>query len=219
MLKFLAIEVLKRALYLLEYQVQKLQAGENTAPQTQNTSSSKLQEIHVYTDGSIQNLGRKNAGGWAAVIVEDGKEPFILEGSEADCDDCNAMELLAAVKALTHLQHREVSVIIHSDSAYVVSTINDGGLENWQHNGWVTRKGGNVVNVSLWKEMIPLLQLYGDRVKFKKIAAHTGNFYNEMADKICGDRAKKQVYKKGSYGGSKKPSGEKPKPSKSYCRR
>ena len=52
--------------------------------------------IKIYTDGSC--IGNPGKGGWAAIILNDGKKTEI-KGSKKDTTN-NQMELLAPIKAL-----------------------------------------------------------------------------------------------------------------------
>ena len=52
--------------------------------------------IKIYTDGSC--IGNPGRGGWAAIILNDGKKTEI-KGSKKDTTN-NQMELLAPIKAL-----------------------------------------------------------------------------------------------------------------------
>ena len=56
--------------------------------------------IKIYTDGSC--IGNPGKGGWAAIILNDGKKTEI-KGSEKDTTN-NQMELLAPIKALKEFQ-------------------------------------------------------------------------------------------------------------------
>ena len=52
--------------------------------------------IKIYTDGSC--IGNPGKGGWAAIILNDGKK-IEIKGSKKDTTN-NQMELLAPIKAL-----------------------------------------------------------------------------------------------------------------------
>ena len=52
--------------------------------------------IKIYTDGSC--IGNPGKGGWAAIIIENGKRK-IISGSESYTTN-NRMELIAVIKAL-----------------------------------------------------------------------------------------------------------------------
>ena len=59
--------------------------------------------IKIYTDGSC--LANPGDGGWAAIIIRDGKNKEI-SGSERDTTN-NRMELLAPINALKKMKPNE----------------------------------------------------------------------------------------------------------------
>ena len=80
--------------------------------------------IKIYTDGScLENPGN---GGWAAIIIDDGKKTQI-KGSKKNTTN-NQMELLAPIEALKKIP-KGSEVQIFTDSKYVKS-----GITEWIHN-------------------------------------------------------------------------------------
>jgi ribonuclease HI len=75
--------------------------------------------VTVYADGAAKGNGSKSArGGWGFLAeFEDGRT-FEAFGGETPTTN-NRMELLAVVKALTHLTTRH-QVTVFTDSQYVV---------------------------------------------------------------------------------------------------
>ena len=148
--------------------------------------------LRVYTDGSCS--GNPGIGGYAAIIFDlDGKFKTKIRGGELETTN-NKMELVAVVKALQYIESLRIKknenyrdIKIYSDSAYVVNAMKLGWLKNWKENGWKTKKGEDVKNKELWKE----LERIQDKIKkdyvieFVKIKGHAGNVYNEMADKMA----------------------------------
>tara|TARA_Y100000782_G_scaffold5819_1_gene7016 strand:+ start:706 stop:1017 length:312 start_codon:yes stop_codon:yes gene_type:complete len=88
--------------------------------------------IKVYTDGSC--IGNPGNGGWAAIIIKDGKKTQI-KGSKKNTTN-NQMELLAPIKALKKIL-KGSKVQIFTDSKYVKSGITEW-IHNWKKNGWKT---------------------------------------------------------------------------------
>ena len=80
--------------------------------------------IKIYTDGSC--IGNPGNGGWAAIIIENGKKTQI-KGSKKETTN-NQMELLAPIKALKKIP-KGSKVQIFTDSKYVKS-----GITEWIHN-------------------------------------------------------------------------------------
>ena len=103
--------------------------------------------IKIYTDGScLENPGN---GGWAAIIIDDGKKTQI-KGSKKNTTN-NQMELLAPIEALKKIP-KGSKVQIFTDSKYVKSGITEW-IHNWKKNGWKTADKQSVKNKELWEEL------------------------------------------------------------------
>ena len=103
--------------------------------------------IKVYTDGScLENPGN---GGWAAIIIDDGKKTQI-KGSKKNTTN-NQMELMAPIEALKKIP-KGSEVQIFTDSKYVKSGITEW-IHNWKKNGWKTANKQKVKNKELWIEL------------------------------------------------------------------
>ena len=74
--------------------------------------------IKIYTDGSC--IGNPGNGGWAAIIIKDGKKIQIKGGIKNTTN--NQMELLAPIKALKKISKGN-KVEFFTDSKYVKSGI------------------------------------------------------------------------------------------------
>ena len=88
--------------------------------------------IKIYTDGSC--LGNPGNGGWAAIIISNGKKSQI-KGNKKNTTN-NQMELLAPIQALKKIP-KGSKVQIFTDSKYVKSGITEW-IHNWKKNGWKT---------------------------------------------------------------------------------
>ncbi len=129
----------------------------------------------VYTDGACS--GNPGPGGWAW-IVPDG--PFGAGFAE---DTTNQrMELQAVLEALTELSG---PVEVVSDSTYVVNCFRDGWWKGWLKRGWKNSQKKPVANQDLWE---PLIDLYQDRsaeLTFTWVKGHSGNQWNDYADRLA----------------------------------
>jgi len=139
--------------------------------------------IKIYTDGSC--IGNPGAGGWAAVILNE-KNKKLISGNEYNVTN-NQMELLATIKALNSFKNKE-SIIIFTDSKYVKNGITKW-IKNWQKNNWKTAKKSSVKNQDLWKRLDQLVKFH--TVKWEWIKAHSTNSYNNLADELAKNAAKK----------------------------
>jgi len=136
----------------------------------------KNEKVIVYTDGSCDpNPG---PGGWAAIIIDEGRE-MLLKGSEKNSTN-NRMELTAALEALKSIDPQK-SILIYTDSQYLKNGV-ESWLKDWQARNW-KRKGGQLMNVDLWKEMAA--QIDKRKISWKWIRGHVGNPCNERVDRIA----------------------------------
>ena len=133
--------------------------------------------IKIYTDGSC--LGNPGKGGWAAIIINNGKKTEI-KGSKNDTTN-NQMELLAPIKALKEIP-KGSKVQIFTDSKYVKSGITVW-IHNWKKNGWKTANKQDVKNIDLWKNLDELNQI--KNVQWNWVKGHANNEYNNMADELA----------------------------------
>ena len=137
--------------------------------------------IKVYTDGScLENPGN---GGWAAIIIDDGKKTQI-KGSKKNTTN-NQMELMAPIEALKKIP-KGSKVQIFTDSKYVKSGITEW-INNWKKNGWKTANKQKVKNKDLWVEL-DLLSSQFD-IKWSWVKAHSVDKLNNEVDLIAREAA------------------------------
>ena len=137
--------------------------------------------IKIYTDGSC--IGNPGNGGWAAVIIKDGKKTQI-KGTKRNTTN-NQMELLAPIKALNKIP-KGSKVQIFTDSKYVRSGITEW-IHNWKKNGWKTVNKKQVKNKDLWTELDFLSKEFD--IKWSWVKAHSTNKFNNEVDLIARDAA------------------------------
>lgn len=147
----------------------------------------KLLNINIYTDGACS--GNPGPGGWAALILiraENKKEKVVIKGGEKDTTN-NRMEMVAVIDALNfirkNLKEYKFDIRVHSDSSYIVDSVNKGSLLNWQNNGWKTTKGTDVVNRDLWEKLIKLDNKLSP--SFIKVKGHSDNKFNNYVDEVA----------------------------------
>ncbi|HWI55091.1 MAG TPA: ribonuclease HI [Desulfobacteria bacterium] len=145
-----------------------------------------MKEITIYTDGACS--GNPGPGGWGAILMF-GRHQKEISGFQPATTN-NRMELTAAVKALEALTE-PCNVILHSDSAYLVNTFQQGWLNKWQLNGWKTSNKGPVENQDLWKMLLNLTDRHN--VKWIKVKGHSDNEYNNRCDKLAREEIKRGV--------------------------
>ena len=133
--------------------------------------------IKIYTDGSC--IGNPGKGGWAAIIIIDGKK-IKIKGSKKNTTN-NQMELLAPIKALKKISG-EKKIEIYTDSKYLKMGITEW-IDLWKKNGWKTSSKKKVKNIELWKELDSLVKNH--KIKWLWIKAHSGISINEEADSLA----------------------------------
>ena len=137
--------------------------------------------IKIYTDGScLENPGD---GGWAAIIIDDGKKTQI-KGSKKNTTN-NQMELLAPIQALKKIP-KGSKVQIFTDSKYVKSGITEW-IHNWKKNGWKTANKQPVKNKELWEELDLLTNEF--EINWNWVKAHSTDKLNNEVDLIAREAA------------------------------
>jgi ribonuclease HI len=164
--------------------------------------------IEIWTDGSSPTNRIANSpdsyGGWGVVLRYEDREK-LLWGGERETSN-NRMEMQAVIEALKALQRTDILVTIYSDSSYVVDGINNW-IYSWHTQGWISKHGGQILNVDLWKQIYDLIMKFR-HVDVEKVAGHVGIEGNELADMLSKrgalEVAKKYGYKLPSFAGKVK---------------
>ena len=137
--------------------------------------------IKIYTDGScLENPGN---GGWAAIIIDDGKK-IQIKGNKQNTTN-NQMELLAPIQALNKIP-KGSKVQIFTDSKYVKSGITEW-IHNWKKNGWKTADKQPVKNKELWEELDLLANQF--EISWNWVKAHSTDELNNEVDLIAREAA------------------------------
>ena len=142
-----------------------------------------MEKIIIYTDGACS--GNPGPGGWAAILIYNGKEKEISGGNKNTTN--NIMEITAVIEGLKALKY-PCEVELYSDSAYVVNTFTQGWIFNLMQKGWKTASGDSVKNKELWQELYSLTKIH--KVTFNKVKGHADNHYNNRCDELARDAIK-----------------------------
>lgn len=138
-------------------------------------------KISVYTDGGC--TGNPGPGGWAAVLLFDGREIRLSGGNPSTTN--NQMELTAVIRALSHINENSAlkgrPVEIYTDSQYVKNGLTQW-IHNWIRNGWKTASKDPVKNKEYWIA----LKSEADKlsISWNWVKGHSGNEYNELCDSL-----------------------------------
>ncbi len=139
--------------------------------------------VEIYTDGA--SSGNPGPGGYGAILRYKGHEKELSKGYRKTTN--NRMELLAVIEALRALKFEGLSVIIYSDSKYVVDAVEKGWVFGWQKIGFKSKK-----NPDLWKEFLRLYEFH--KIKFKWVRGHDGHAENERCDVLATTAAQYPKY-------------------------
>ncbi len=138
----------------------------------------KTTPVSIYTDGACS--GNPGPGGWAAIVIDGGREREISGGETSTTNQ--RMELQAAIEGLRALEGRR-RVALYSDSAYVVNCFRDKWYVRWRQNGWRNAQKKPVENRDLWEALIALAERHD--VSWHKVTGHSGDPLNERADRLA----------------------------------
>ena len=133
-----------------------------------------MAKITVYTDGS--SLGNPGPGGYGIVLMSGKHRREISEGFRKTTN--NRMELLAVIVALETLKGTGHSVMIYSDSKYVVEAVEKGWVFNWQKKGFKNKK-----NPDLWSRFLKIYPKHN--VRFQWVKGHANIPENERCDQLA----------------------------------
>ena len=128
-------------------------------------------DLVAYADGSC--IGNPGPGGWGFVIVRPGGEREESSGGDPETTN-NKMELTAAIEALKRIEPGH-SVVLRSDSEYVVKGINE--------------KRKRKANLELWNRLDA--EIAARRVTFEWVRGHTDDPLNARADELAHSEAER----------------------------
>jgi ribonuclease HI len=122
----------------------------------------------IYTDGSC--LKNPGPGGFAFIIIFENYELHFADSVNHTTN--NRMELTAVIEALKYCT--ETKITFFTDSKYVINC----ALNKWKKNK----------NNDLWNAYTFLAKNFD--ISFTWIKGHSGNYYNELVDKMANTQAK-----------------------------
>lgn len=136
----------------------------------------KIHQVHIYTDGAAK--GNPGPGGYGVVMEWVGK-PYRKEFYEGfRLTTNNRMELLAAIVGLEKLKVPETTVLIFSDSKYVVDSVEKKWVFGWEKKNFKDKK-----NPDLWMRFLKIYRQH--HVDFKWIKGHNNHPQNERCDELA----------------------------------
>ena len=136
----------------------------------------KQDTLYIFTDGSC--YPNPGPGGWGAILLYNGHLRLEYGGSEGETN--NTMELRAILEGLRARKDHRVPTLLFTDSQYCVNALTKW-WKGWEKRGWTTSSGSPVKNQDLIREIIH----QADQVSFKWIKGHSGQTFNEAADRLA----------------------------------
>ncbi|WP_261806718.1 ribonuclease H family protein [Lapidilactobacillus luobeiensis] len=167
-----------------------------TIPVKTAADSTAPKGIQVYTDGGSRNTGNKlgqhvnaaDRAAWAYSIQLPDGTIFSDSGSEWGATN-NRMELLALINALQALQSKNLqtqTILLTSDSHYVLDPIKKKWLRGWSQRGWRKASGGIIANLELWQQIQQLLPTFSD-LTLAWTKGHADNAGNNHVDRLLNE--------------------------------
>lgn len=154
--------------------------------------------VFVYADESClgnQFRGRARPGGAAGMAeVFHPERGWIRKdfwASEPDTTN-NRMAIRSATLALGALKGSS-RVVFTTDSRYLVDGMSEW-VHGWAARGW-KRKGGEIENLALWKELLPIAARH--QIQWRWVKGHAGHPQNEYANHLAIRAASEQTQSAG----------------------
>ena len=127
--------------------------------------------VTIYTDGAAK--GNPGKGGYGVVLLSGKHRKEISGGFKLTTN--NRMELLAVIIGLESLKKNNETVVVYSDSKYVVDAVEKKWVFSWEKTNFNKKK-----NPDLW---IRFLKIYRQHnIAFKWVKGHSNNVENNRCD-------------------------------------
>ncbi len=130
--------------------------------------------VAIYTDGSSR--GNPGPGGYGAVLISGKHRKEISAGYRLTTN--NRMELLSVIVALEALKNSETTAVIHSDSKYVVDSVEKKWVFTWEKKNFSGKK-----NPDLWMRFLLVYRKH--KVRFVWVKGHADNVENNRCDELA----------------------------------
>ena len=133
-------------------------------------------QVQIFTDGAAK--GNPGPGGYGVVMEWVGK-PYKKEFYEGFRHTTNnRMELLAVIVGLEKLKNPNTTVLVTSDSKYVVDAVQENWVFQWEKKGFAGKK-----NPDLWMRFLKIYRKH--QVEFHWIKGHNNHPQNERCDELA----------------------------------
>ena len=139
--------------------------------------------IIIYTDGSAK--GNPGCGGYGIVMISGKHRKEVKQGFRLTTN--NRMELMAVIEALENIKNNNSTVLIYSDSKYVVDSVEKKWVFKWEKINFNKKK-----NADLWVRFLIVYR----KIKpvFCWVKGHANNKENERCDFLAVSAAESNNY-------------------------
>ena len=138
----------------------------------------------IYTDGACSGNGSANAvGGFGIIVLDDNENLITTHHEQVQNTTNNRMELSAILWAMIKYGSEQPVPVVYSDSAYAVNTLTVW-MWGWERKGWLKSDNTEPENLDLIQAFHKLWNM-GYRIDLRKCHGHSGDHWNEQADKLA----------------------------------
>ena len=130
--------------------------------------------VTIYTDGAAK--GNPGRGGYGVVLLSGKHRKEISKGFRLTTN--NRMELLAVIVGLESLKKDSETVMVYSDSKYVVDAVEKKWVFGWEKTNFNKKK-----NPDLWIRFLKIYQKHN--VTFNWVKGHSNNIENDRCDLLA----------------------------------
>ena len=130
--------------------------------------------VIMYTDGSAK--GNPGKGGYGVVMLSGSHRKELSEGFLMTTN--NRMELLSVIVGLESLKKDGSSVVVYSDSKYVVDAVEKKWVFGWEKKNFNKKK-----NPDLWIRFLKVYRKHS--VSFIWVKGHSNIKENERCDSLA----------------------------------
>ena len=135
--------------------------------------------IELYTDGA--SSGNPGPGGYGAILRSGSHYKEMSAGFRKTTN--NRMELMAVIVGLETIKKSGQTVVIYSDSKYVIDSVEKKWVFGWVKKGFEGKK-----NKDLWLRFLSVYSLH--TIKFTWVKGHAGHPENERCDVLAVEAAR-----------------------------
>ena len=144
--------------------------------------------VEIYTDGAAK--GNPGNGGYGVVLLSGKHRKEISQGFKLTTN--NRMELLAVIIGLESLKKEGETVIIYSDSKYVVDAVEKKWVFGWEKKNFNKKK-----NPDLWIRFLKIYRKHN--VTFKWVKGHSNNLENDRCDLLAVEASEGSMLEKDDW--------------------